>query len=187
MVTLKGLLYGWSVLNEMIGEVRQLGGFIPDQIYADLRNSRVALEYLLSVERGSETMSDSDLDLRAETEAQILALRDSFVTWSEELGGRETRESWEQRFEDAIYERVKPEPDEPTVSISDLPREKGIGFFRIRLQRECPPEIISEIAEECRVNISFEGDRYLRVTGKDTCVRDAMKRLGELLYPQETD
>ena len=43
-------------------------------------------------------------------------------------------------------------------------------------------EVISEIAEDCMVNISLDGERHLQVSGKKECVRDAMKKLGQLFY-----
>jgi hypothetical protein len=63
-----------------------------------------------------------------------------------------------------------------------LPREKDVSFFRIRLPDEIPVEIVSELAEDCSVLITLDGDRHLQVSGKKECVRDAMKRLGELFY-----
>ncbi|MHA2233839.1 MAG: DUF2096 family protein, partial [Candidatus Thorarchaeota archaeon] len=71
---------------------------------------------------------------------------------------------------------------EPQVHISDIPREKDVGFFRIKLPEEIPVEVISEIAEDCMVNISLDGDHHLQVSGKKECVRDAMKRIGLLFY-----
>jgi hypothetical protein len=50
------------------------------------------------------------------------------------------------------------------------------------LPDEIPVEIVSELAEDCQVLISLDGDRHLQVSGKKECVRDAMKRLGELFY-----
>jgi hypothetical protein len=72
--------------------------------------------------------------------------------------------------------------DDSSTPISDLPREKDIGFFRIRLPDDIPVEIVSEIAEDCRVIIDLDGDRHLKVSGKREFVRDALKRLGNLFY-----
>ena len=68
------------------------------------------------------------------------------------------------------------------MHISDIPRDKQVGFFRIKLPEDIPVEVVSEIAEGCRVNISLDGDRYLQVSGKKDCVRDAMKKLGQIFY-----
>ena len=43
-------------------------------------------------------------------------------------------------------------------------------------------QVVSEIAEDCEVLISLDGDRHLQVSGKKDCVRDAMQRLGETFY-----
>jgi hypothetical protein len=66
--------------------------------------------------------------------------------------------------------------------ISDIPRDKQVGFFRIKLPEDIPIEIVSEIAEDCMVNISLDGERHLQVSGKRECVRDARKKLGQLFY-----
>jgi hypothetical protein len=73
-------------------------------------------------------------------------------------------------------------PEEPKTPITDLPREKDIAFFRIRLPDEIPVEVISELAEDCRVRISLDGDRHLQVSGKKDCVREARRRLAGLFY-----
>ncbi|MCK5264893.1 MAG: DUF2096 family protein, partial [Candidatus Thorarchaeota archaeon] len=62
------------------------------------------------------------------------------------------------------------------------PRDKDTAYFRIRLPDDIPVEIISELAEDCQVNVSLDGERHLQVSGKKECVRDAMKKLGELFY-----
>jgi len=50
------------------------------------------------------------------------------------------------------------------------------------LPDEIPVEIVSELAEDCQVNVSLDGERHLQVSGRKECVRDAMKKLGELFY-----
>ncbi|TFF95000.1 DUF2096 domain-containing protein, partial [Candidatus Thorarchaeota archaeon] len=74
-----------------------------------------------------------------------------------------------------------PEPD-TTAHISDLPREKEVSFFRIKLPEGIPVEVVSGIAEHCNVLISLDGDRHLQVSGKKECVREAMVVLGETFY-----
>lgn len=184
MVSLDGLLAGWIVLNDLLGALKEKGVFIPDLTYADLRNSKMSLEYLRSFESGikSQSQCEDDDRLQLEMENQIQRLRDTLMVWTEEKEGVEYRNSWESRFSSAIRgegERYQPEPQ---VHISDIPREKDVGFFRIKLPEDIPVEIISEIAEDCMVNISLDGERHLQVSGKRECVRDAMKRLGQLFY-----
>ena len=74
------------------------------------------------------------------------------------------------------------EEEEPVTQISDIPREKDVGFFRIKLPDEIPVEVISELAEDCGVLIDLDGERHLKVSGNRDCVRDALKRLGRIFY-----
>ncbi|MFW9868127.1 MAG: DUF2096 family protein [Candidatus Thorarchaeota archaeon] len=184
MVSLDGLLAGWRVLNDLLGALRDRDVFIPDLTYADLRNSKMSLEYLRSFESEirSQSRCEDDDRLQMEMEIQIQRLRDTLMVWAEDKEGIEYRNIWETRFEKALKgesEEYKPEPE---VHISDIPREKDVGFFRIKLPEDIPVEIASEIAEDCMVNISLDGERHLQVSGKRECVRDAMKRLGQLFY-----
>ena len=94
----------------------------------------------------------------------------------------EKRKEWQKKFQDALEGVIVPALEDEPVPISDLPREKDVGFFRIKLPDEIPVEIISEIAEDCGVLISLDGDRHLQVSGNKDCVRDAMKRLGSIFY-----
>jgi hypothetical protein len=184
VVSLDGLLAGWIVLNDLLGALREKEVFIPDLTYADLRNSKMSLEYLRSFEKEIRPQSQCEDDdrLQQEMELQIQRLRDTLMVWAEEKEGVEYRNSWEVRFEQAIRGEREEYKPEPVVHISDIPREKDVGFFRIKLPEDIPVEVISEIAEDCIVNISLDGDRHLQVSGKRDCVRDAMKRLGQLFY-----
>jgi hypothetical protein len=184
MVTLDGLLAGWMVLNDLLGSLKERDAFIPDLIHADLRNAKMSIEYLRSFE--SEIIAgeqgDADMQLRLEMETTIQKLRDTLMVWAEESCGVEYRNSWEAKFDAAVMERSDRYKPEPQVHISDIPRDKQVGFFRIRLPDSTPVEVVSEIAENCNVNISLDGDRYLQVSGKRECVRDAMKKLGQIFY-----
>ncbi|MFW9767924.1 MAG: DUF2096 family protein [Candidatus Thorarchaeota archaeon] len=184
MVSLDGLLAGWKVLNDLLGALREKDVFIPDLTYADLRNSKMSLEYLRSFEDEIKPQSQCEEDdrLKHTMELQIQRLRDTLMIWAEEKEGVEYRSSWDNRFDQAIRgESTEYEPD-PVVHISDIPREKDVGFFRIKLPEDIPVEVVSEIAEDCMVNISLDGERHLQVSGKRECVRDAMKRLGQIFY-----
>lgn len=186
MVSLDELYSGWMVLNELLGALKQSGIFIPDLTFADFRNSKMALEYLRSFEGDISAQSDADTKLRQEMELQILRLRDTMIIWAEEKHGVEYRAEWDKKFNDAIRGITSIPETEPQVPITDLPREKDVGFFRIKLPEEIPVEVISELAEDCEVLISLDGERHLQVSGKKECVRDAMKRLGELFYGEST-
>ena len=184
MVSLDSLLAGWIVLNDLLGAMREKDVFIPDLTYADFRNSKMSLEYLRSFE--SEIRSgdqyDADTQLQMEMELTIQRLHDTLMIWAEKKEGVEYRNSWESRFAAAIRGESEEYKPDPQVHISDIPRERDVGFFRIKLPENIPVEIVSEMAEDCRVNISLDGERHLQVSGKKECVRDAMKRLGQLFY-----
>ena len=184
MVSLDGLLAGWIVLNNLLGALREKDVFIPDLTYADLRNSKMSIEYLRSFESEikSGEQCDADTQLQMEMELQIQRLRNTLLIWAEEKEGVEYRNSWETRFAAAIRGESEQYKPEPQVHISDIPREKDVGFFRIKLPEDIPVEIVPELAEDCMVNISLDGERHLQVSGKKECVRDAMERLGQLFY-----
>jgi hypothetical protein len=184
VVSLDGLLSGWMVLNDLLGALREKQVFIPDLTYADLRNSKMSLEYLRSFENEIKSGEQCDVDrqLQMEMEIQIQRLRDTLMIWAEEKEGVEYRRSWEDRFTSAIRGEEEEYKPDPQVHISDIPRERDVGFFRIKLPEDIPVEVISEIAEDCMVNISLDGERHLQVSGKRECVRTAMKRLGLLFY-----
>jgi hypothetical protein len=184
MVSLDGLLAGWMVLNDLLGALKEREVFIPDLTFADLRNSRMSIEYLRSFgsEMRSEGQCDADIQLQIEMESKIQRLRSTLLVWAEENGGVKYRNTWEARFDAAMDGKSKKYKPEPQVPISDIPRDKQVDFFRIRLPEDVPVEVVSEIAEDCGVNISLDGERYLQVSGKKDCIRDAMKKLGQFFY-----
>ncbi|MFW9975808.1 MAG: hypothetical protein ACFFDQ_11105, partial [Candidatus Thorarchaeota archaeon] len=89
MASLDGLLAGWIVLNDLLGSLREKDVFIPDLTYADLRNSKMSLEYLRSFESEikSGTQCEDDNRLQIEMEIQIQRLRDTLMVWAEEKEG----------------------------------------------------------------------------------------------------
>jgi hypothetical protein len=181
LVNIDSLRAGWTVLNDLLGELREKEVFIPDLTYADLRNSKMIIEYLSGFESDLRNSDHADEKLRFEMETKIMSLRETMMVWAEDREGIGYRQVWEDKFQKALSGQTEYTEEEKTP-ISDIPREKDIGFFRIRLPDEIPVEIISELAEDCGVLISLDGDRHLQVSGKKDCVRDAMKRLGELFY-----
>ncbi len=181
MASIEGLAQGWSVLNDLIGELEEGGMFIPDLTYGDLRNAKMVIEYLRSFRGEISANQNADVTLQQEIEHKLDVLKATLLSWAEETWNKSRRENWERRYNDA----VNLETDvhiEKSVPISDLPHEKDVGFFRIRLPEDIPVEVISEIAEDCEVLIHLDGDRHLQVSGKREYVRDAMKRIGELFY-----
>ncbi len=181
MVSIHGLRAGWMVLNDLLGELKEKGAFIPDLTFVDLRNSKMVIEYLIGFEQDIKMPDQRDEQIRIEMETKMEALRETLMGWAEEKEGVEFRQTWEEKFRTALRQD-SPLEEIPGTHISDIPREKDVGFFRIRLPDEMPVEIISEVAEECGVLIHLDGDRHLQVSGKKDCVRDAMKKLGEIFY-----
>lgn len=182
MYSVSALKSAWMVLNELVGELEREGVFLPDLIRADLRNAKMVIEYLGSF--SEDILEDSkDNDIQAEISAKVLSIRDTVIQQAEAKGD-EYKTRWKNRFDYALEGRLDEEFSDSKAPISDIPRDKDTGFFRIRLPEEIPVEVVSEMAEDCEVNISLDGERHLQVSGSKECVRDAMKRLGELFYGQ---
>ncbi len=182
MVSLESLAACWVVLNDLLGELTKKGVFIPDLTYQDFRNSKMVLEYLRAYKDEVSLLDGADARLRMEMEEKIYTLRQTIMVWAEEREGVEYRQQWEEKFEAALRGEIPLTVEEKTTPITELPREKDIGFFRIRLPEDIPVEVVSEIAEDCRVIISLDGERHLLVTGKKECVEDARRLIGELFY-----
>lgn len=182
MVSIEDLHAGWMVLNNLLGELKESGVFIPDLTFEDLRNSKITIEYLRSFEDDIKIQENAETHLKHETEVKILSLRETMMVWGEEKHGVDFRKQWEQKFHDALHGKAEVLETDSEVSISDIPREKGIKFFRIKLPDGIPVEVISEVAEHCEVLITLDGEHHLQVSGKEECVQDAMKKLGEIFY-----
>ncbi len=181
MYSVAALRSAWMILNDLVGELERTGVFLPDLIRADLRNAKMVIEYLDSFSKDIGATDSQDTDLHNEISAKVLSIKDVIMQQAEDKGVG-YREQWLQKFEDALEGRLDAADHVTKTPISDIPRDKYTGFFRIKLPDEIPVEVISEMAEDCRVNISLDGERHLQVSGSRECVRDAMKRLGELFY-----
>ena len=182
MASLSDLRAVWMVLNDLMGELEKNGVKLSDLAYADLRNSRMVLEYLNSFEDEIRSGPGGDTQLKQEIEQKVLVLKDSLLIMAEEKVGVSFRNIWENKFNQALEGKLSLLDDDSKAPISDIPRDKDTAYFRIRLPDDIPAEIVSELAEDCQVNVFLDGERHLQVSGKRECVRDAMKRLGELFY-----
>lgn len=182
MSSLSTLRAVWMVLNDLMGELEKNEVKLSDLAYADLRNSKMVLEYLDSFEVEIRAGEGGDTQLKLEIEQKILILKDSLLIRAEERVSEDFRKTWELKVNDALEGKIREAIEDSKVSISDIPRDKNTAFFRIKLPDNIPVEVVSDMAENCQVNISLDGDRHLQVSGKRECVRDAMKRLGELFY-----
>jgi len=182
MISLSNLRSVWMVLNDLMGELEKNGVSLSNLAYADLRNSRMVLEYLNSFEDDIRAGVGGDTQLKQEIEQRILVLKDSLLIKAEESVGLNFRETWENKLNNALEGKLSILDDDSKAPISDIPRDKDTAYFRIKLPDDIPVEIVSELAEDCQVNVFLDGERHLQVSGKKDCVRDAMKRLGELFY-----
>ncbi|MBN2229446.1 MAG: DUF2096 family protein [Candidatus Thorarchaeota archaeon] len=182
MTSLADLRSVWMVLNDLMGELERNGVVLSDLAYADLRNSKMVIEYLSSFEDDIRAGEGGDTQLKLEIEQKVLVLKDSLLIRAEERVGPDFRKVWEHKFNLALEGKLLHTDIDTKVPISDIPRDKDTAYFRIKLPDYIPVEIVSELAEDCRVNVFLNGDRHLQVSGKKECVRDAMKRLGQLFY-----
>jgi hypothetical protein len=182
LTSLPNLRAIWMVLNDLMGDLEKNSIALSDLAYADLRNSKMVIEYLSSFEDEIRASEGGETQLKLEIEQKVLVLKDSLLIRAEDKVGKEYRDKWEAKFEQASEGKLHSRVDEAKTPISDIPRDKDTAYFRIKLPDEIPVEIVSELAEDCQVNVSLDGERHLQVSGKKECVRDAMKRLGELFY-----
>lgn len=170
------------VLNDLMGDLEKNGVSLSNLAYADLRNSKIVLEYLNSFEEEIRAGEGGDTQLKHEIEQKVLVLKDSLLIRAQDKLGIEYRKSWESKFEQALQGKMEGTVEEAKTPISDIPRDKDTAYFRIRLPDDIPVEIISELAEDCQVNVSLNGERHLQVSGRKECVRDAMERIGNRFY-----
>jgi hypothetical protein len=182
MTSLSNLRSGWMVLNDLMGELEKNGVKLSDLAYADLRNARMVIEYLDSFENEIRAGPGGETQLKLEIEQKVLVLKDTLLIKAEDRVGQEFRKIWESKFGQALEGKLTLSDDESKTPISDIPRDKDTAFFRIRLPDNIPVEVVSELAEDCQVNVFLNGEKHLQVSGKRDCVREAMKKLGELFY-----
>ena len=149
------------VLNDLMGDLEKNRVDISNLAYADLRNSKMVLEYLHSFEDDIRIGQGDETRLQLEIEQKILVLKDSLLIMAEDGVGKEYRDSWESKFNDAEEGKLYDGTEEAKTPISDIPRDKDTAYFRIRLPDDIPVEIVSELAEDCRVNVSLDGERHL--------------------------
>jgi len=112
-----------GVKKDLMGDLEKNGVSLSDLAYADLRNSKMVIEYLDSFEEEIRAGEGGDTQLKLEIEQKVLVLKDSLLIRAQDKVGIEYRKSWESKFEQALEGKLESTAEETKTPISDIPRQ----------------------------------------------------------------
>ena len=91
MTSLDNIRAVWMVLNDLMGDLEKSGVSLSNLAYADLRNSKMVIEYLNSFEEEIRAGEGGDTQLKLEIEQKVLVLKDSLLIRAQDKVGIEGR------------------------------------------------------------------------------------------------
>ena len=107
MTSLQNLKAIWMVLNDLMGDLERNGVSLSDLAYADLRNSKMVIEYLNSFEEEIRAGEGGETQLKLEIEQKVLVLKDSLLIKAGDKLGQDYRKTWESKFELASEGKIE--------------------------------------------------------------------------------
>jgi hypothetical protein len=159
----------WTVLADLLAELRKKGAAIPADVMDDLRSAKTMIQILKADPMHTENIP------RIET--YLENVESHLITMSQERFGTEYVTLWMKRLEEA--RRVSEGRATATRFVPGVPR--GKDWVRVEISEEAPQSDIEKFADENGLSSKTQDDRYVLVYGKNANIKSFVKKLAERL------
>ncbi|MBS7250397.1 MAG: DUF2096 family protein [Candidatus Freyarchaeota archaeon] len=165
----------WYVLNDMLGDLKSKRIRVPSSVAENLRYTRFIIEHY------KETPSIEThihYDYLNDLEAALNNVKAALFEGARELG-EDYVALWRKKIDEAPLNY--PPPRKKTL-VRGLPRDRKSDFVRITFNRDVPKTELLRIAEEHNVNIYFQDDKVVVVSGVPEKIKKAIRIMAERYF-----
>lgn len=158
----------WTVLADLLMEVRKKGEAIPAGVMKDLHSAKTMIQVLKADPTHTENIP------RIETYLENVEF--SLISAAQERFGTEYAEQWMNKLDEArksVRERDQTAPR----FVPGIPH--GKRWVRIQVSEDTPQRDIELLAERNRLSFKMQDDGYILVWGKNKNIKAFVKRLAE--------
>ncbi len=154
-----------KVLEEIVRMLRKKGTVIPPNVLNDLKSARTTIEFLKSGAQPEESIPKIEGYL-ANVEAYL-------ISETEKICGSEVADQWLRRLMEA--RKRSPDDEERMRFVQGLPREGK--WIRVTPSSELPMARLKVMAEESSLKYSVQEDGSLLVSGKNSQIKDFVRKM----------
>lgn len=156
----------WSVLEDLIAELRNRRLIIPANVMSDLHSAKTMIQVFKADITHIENISRIETYLES-VEAQLISL-------AHEKVGPEFAAKWMKKIEEA-RRKVSKEKEESTRFVPGIPRDKR--WVRVQISEATPRKEIEKLANENNLSHKMQMDGYMLVYGDDENVKAFVKKM----------
>ncbi|MDH5461095.1 MAG: DUF2096 domain-containing protein [Candidatus Bathyarchaeota archaeon] len=158
----------WTVLADLLTEVRKKGEAIPAGVMKDLHSAKTMIHILRADPTHIENIP------RIETYLENVEF--CLISTAQERVGTEYAEQWMKKLQEA-RKRVPEREETAPRFVRGIPR--GKRWVRVQVSEDTPQKDIELLAEENGLSFKMQDDGYMLVYGKNKNVKSFVKKLAE--------
>ncbi|MEM3564832.1 MAG: DUF2096 family protein [Candidatus Jordarchaeaceae archaeon] len=164
----------WYVLNDMLGDLKSKKIRVPSSVAENLRYARFIIEHYKETP-GIET--HMHYDYLTDLEVVLNNVKATLFEGARELG-EDYVALWKKKIEEAPLNY----PPRRKTLVKGLRRDGKLDFVRITFNRDVPKTELLHIAEEHNVNIYFQDDKVVVVSGAPEKIKKAIRLMAEKYF-----
>lgn len=165
----------WYVLNDMLGDLKSKRIKVSSSIAENLRYTRFIIEHY------KETPSIEmhiHYDYLKDLEVALNNVKTALFEEARELGENYVA-LWRKKIDEAP---LKCPPPRKKTLVKWLPRDGKLDFVRITFSRDAPKIELLRIAEEHNINIDFQDDKVVIISGAPEKIKKAIRVMAEKYF-----
>lgn len=161
----------WSILEDLITELRKRQQQIPATVMNDLHSAKTLIHVFNVDHAHTENIPRIEAYLE-NVEAQLLSI-------AQERVGQEFTAKWIEKIDQARREVSEENEKETERFVTGLP--KGKHWVRIRISEDASKREVEKLAKESGLSCKMHKDGYMLVYGDDENVKVFVKKMAEKL------
>ncbi len=165
----------WYVLNDMLGDLKSKRIRVPSSVAENLRFTRFIIEHYKETP-GIE--AHVHYDYLKDLEVALNNVKTALFEGAQELG-EDYVALWRKKIDEAP---LKYPPPRKKTLVRGLPRNGKLDFVRITFNRAVPKTDLLRIAEEHNINIYFQDDKVVVVSGAPEKTKKAIRVMAEKYF-----
>jgi hypothetical protein len=171
----------WTILEEIITELRKKGHNTPENVMSDLKSAKTMIRLVDAAEEGRGEIGPKIEQYMASVEAYV-------ITEAQKCFPPERIDEWLSRLQDSLCDvcvgQPKTEDKEETRFIAGLPRDQK--WLRVTPISSLPTEKLKQLADETNLAVKPEKDTHLIIYGKAEDIKQFIKKMTEQASKETT-
>lgn len=159
----------WSVLADLLTEVKKKGEKTPRWVMNDLRSAKVMIQIL----KANATYNETTLKLE-----NLLRNIESYIIFTaQEKFGTTFADNWLKKLEKAKKTESKEQKETKSKFIPGLPKNQS--WVRIQTSQDLPLKKVKSLAKEHSLSSTTQHENYVLVYGTEKNMKSFLKTMAD--------